>query len=369
MKDRDTTFDIMKGIGIALMVIGHSGAPFRDYIYLFHMPLFFMISGYLWNCHNADNIDKIVLYAKKKIKTLWVPYVVINVFFVVTNNLFLQLGIYTSDDSIFEIGEGTLNCKYHMLSTVEIVKEIGKNLMFYGEQSLGGATWFFRSLFLILIFHTIVMYVLKDVKEEKRIVLCIIGAMIGTTLINMRYEFVMKVMLHLRSLPFFAGYLAFLIGYCFKKIMKRYPRIFCKNLYSVPLIGGCIFILTLMSYVGKIELVTGECTNILFYCICCISGWFLCYSLAVRIPEFLKKIFSMLGKNTVEIVLFHFLAFKLVTFLYVFVTNSNRVLLAQFPVIYSVDYLWVPYTICGIVFPLCVAAMKKRVIGKMRAFR
>ena len=41
--------DTLKAIGIMLVFLGHSGAPFHDGIYLFHMPLFFIISGFLWN--------------------------------------------------------------------------------------------------------------------------------------------------------------------------------------------------------------------------------------------------------------------------------------------------------------------------------
>ena len=39
-KVRDATIDILKGIGIILMVAGHCGAPFTSYIYLFHMAIF-----------------------------------------------------------------------------------------------------------------------------------------------------------------------------------------------------------------------------------------------------------------------------------------------------------------------------------------
>lgn len=44
---RDTTWDAIKGIGIILMVVGHSGCPIyiRNFIYLFHMGLFFYVSG------------------------------------------------------------------------------------------------------------------------------------------------------------------------------------------------------------------------------------------------------------------------------------------------------------------------------------
>lgn len=44
---RDTTWDAVKGIGIILVVIGHSGCPayIHDFIYMFHMGLFFFASG------------------------------------------------------------------------------------------------------------------------------------------------------------------------------------------------------------------------------------------------------------------------------------------------------------------------------------
>lgn len=53
MKGRDNTIDIAKGIGIILVAIGHlsaSGICFLNPIlYLFHMPLFFVLSGFFCN--------------------------------------------------------------------------------------------------------------------------------------------------------------------------------------------------------------------------------------------------------------------------------------------------------------------------------
>lgn len=44
---RDETFDILKGIAIILVIVGHTDfGPFRAFIYSFHMPLFFFIAGY-----------------------------------------------------------------------------------------------------------------------------------------------------------------------------------------------------------------------------------------------------------------------------------------------------------------------------------
>lgn len=64
---RDRSLDIMKGIGILLVVFAHvyhnSGL-----IYLFHMPLFFILSG------AAMTYSKSGFSLKKKAKTLLIPY-------------------------------------------------------------------------------------------------------------------------------------------------------------------------------------------------------------------------------------------------------------------------------------------------------
>lgn len=42
--------DTAKAFGILLVYIGHCNIPgWNGYIYLFHMPFFFIISGFLWN--------------------------------------------------------------------------------------------------------------------------------------------------------------------------------------------------------------------------------------------------------------------------------------------------------------------------------
>ncbi len=63
--------DILRGIGILYMLIGHIGfGPEMDiYLHAFHMPLFFFLSGYLFSFP-----DDLNLYVQKKVKSLLVPY-------------------------------------------------------------------------------------------------------------------------------------------------------------------------------------------------------------------------------------------------------------------------------------------------------
>ena len=56
VSERYTWIDCIKGIGIFLVVLGHI---YKDnyiglWIYSFHMPLFFMLSGYLMYAKSVD---------------------------------------------------------------------------------------------------------------------------------------------------------------------------------------------------------------------------------------------------------------------------------------------------------------------------
>lgn len=64
--------DVAKGIGIICVMLGHLGSEMIDkVVFTFHMPLFFLISGYFLN----DSVP-ILEFIKKKAKQLLIPYYV-----------------------------------------------------------------------------------------------------------------------------------------------------------------------------------------------------------------------------------------------------------------------------------------------------
>lgn len=66
--------DIAKGIAILLMVLGHTSIPsvLSNFIWAFHMPLFFIASGWTTNWQKTDFKD----FTKRKIRTLLVPFLI-----------------------------------------------------------------------------------------------------------------------------------------------------------------------------------------------------------------------------------------------------------------------------------------------------
>ena len=64
-KNRNRSIDIMKGLLIVLVVLGHSQAPVHRFIYLFHMAAFFIISGYLWKDDYSKTKKSLLILIKK----------------------------------------------------------------------------------------------------------------------------------------------------------------------------------------------------------------------------------------------------------------------------------------------------------------
>lgn len=62
-KKRNVWIDALRGLAIILVLLGHNNPPFIKYIYGFHMPLFFMVSGDLFkdSISLKEHLRKIVV--------------------------------------------------------------------------------------------------------------------------------------------------------------------------------------------------------------------------------------------------------------------------------------------------------------------
>ncbi len=98
---RNNNVDILKGIGIVLVVIGHEikgllnsnmlgpaeqlSMQIYDFIYIFHMPLFFFASGFLY--YNVKKDTSIFDFIKIKFASLYIPYLIFMIIRIVSNVL------------------------------------------------------------------------------------------------------------------------------------------------------------------------------------------------------------------------------------------------------------------------------------------
>ena len=98
-RKHSTEISATKGLLIILMVIGHSVAPLEltNGIYLFHMPCFFLISGYLFK-EKYLNDTKQFIY--KKIKGLYFPFIKWSFIFLLLHNVFYNINFYNTEYNV-----------------------------------------------------------------------------------------------------------------------------------------------------------------------------------------------------------------------------------------------------------------------------
>lgn len=77
--ERRKDLDFAKGVGIILMVLGHSysagnGEGILCWLYSFHMPLFFIVPGIVYGTYREKTQNSLWIIVKKKAKRLLIPY-------------------------------------------------------------------------------------------------------------------------------------------------------------------------------------------------------------------------------------------------------------------------------------------------------
>ena len=271
--------DIARGIGIILMVIGHTidEGWKRSFIFSFHMPLFIMCSGHFFNKN-----EKIKTTIKKVILKLFLPYILCS--FIVSLILCMK-GQYS-------FGEGIIR----WLKQILVSRTFSGRFDFSKIDALG-VLWFFPLLGLIRIIFT-TSYKLCKSENINLSVIIVLLTYIGYLLGINKYW-----------LPFsFDVVLASIIFYYVGYLIKEYQIIdkIEKN-YLNLLIIATIWVIGIKY--NWIELATRSFPNGLWSYITAIAGVITIFEISKFISKyskFLKEILSWYGRNSMYILLFHY---------------------------------------------------------------
>ena len=212
-RKRTQWIDALKGYGILLVVFGHcitylenSGYAYEliwKYIASFNMPLFFMISGYLYRSGGQD--IKTVFF--KKLKTLGIPFLVATV-------LFIPLGYFRAKIT----GNG-----YSIADDIKYVLSLSA----FGH-TLNGVTWFLVALFWIYMIH----YMLTEKCRLSAIQCALAGMVMFVAALNMPG---LKYMPLGRWKVILTQYLIFALGY----VIKQYAlECKCRKVFWLNIIAG-----------------------------------------------------------------------------------------------------------------------------------
>ena len=125
------------------------------------------------------------------------------------------------------------------------------------------------------------------------------------------------------------------------------------------------WVLLICDNLGTIGLVSNNYKDPIYFLIVSLADWQFLYEISYFILKInlLKKVMICVGRNTLPVVILHFLCFKIVSYIEVIINGDPICLVAAFPTLYTNGLWWVAYTVVGLVSPVCLSLMWKK--GKL----
>lgn len=338
----NNTITVAKAIGIICVVVGHSGCPeyIRNLIYLFHMPLFFFISGY---CFKDKYLNVFRDFARQRIKGLYLPFIKWTCLFVLLHNLFFCLNLYNPQ---FGIGNGVLYYNFRDI----LLHLFYAIFRFDSQEQLLGVFWFINSLFFgYFIFYFCLKFI--DKSYFSLLILMILAYLL--ILFNVKVPYI----------GFRSIYPAFFItlGYIYKhRIEQSIPS---HRMHLLFFLGGGLLI---AAFFLKTEILKVSISSFFPYTLFAFIGCLFIINISKFICEYCNRYFtfiSYIGNHSFEIMTLHFLSFKLVSLIIINTSNLPSGMLAAFPVLSygEPNEWWILYSITGIMIPLLYCVFKDNI--------
>ncbi len=338
----------MKFFGIVYLLIWHSAIEgLNIFVISFFLQMFFFISGYFYKDTYSE---KPFVFLRKRIISLYIPYITFCSLFLVLNNIFVNYNLV--NDSLYITHENVI------FSCLRIV------LMMSGLQ-MAGAMWFVSSLFVASILFCCISalfrkkipfgHYLKE-NESVRFLFIVVLYLLGNYLSFVQVT--LPIYLDISLVLLFFYYL----GYLFKIYEEKIP-------FNIFLALSSLLTLLICTKFGYPQFGQRRYVDPSFILLCGTAGIYLNIYIAKKCAAYKRIEFvNYAGRNTIVILALHFLAFKIVSLMLIYSQNLSINLLSSFPTIKSANqyYRWL-YVISGLSIPLAVKYLFDKSYYKLKS--
>ena len=277
--------DTARALGIFLVVLGHNSVPpfIGKYIFSFHMPLFFFISGYLFDMGKYANFRD---FLTKKRDSILIPYFVFS---------FISYVFWAFFAIRFEESQGV----DILTPFIGIFYSNNK----YAPMTHNGVLWFLTCLFIVeLMFYLIRK---KTVNDHTLLLLLIASSIVGY-LGSVYVPFGMPWSTNVA----FTGIVFFGLGYLAKNNQGK----ICLNLllpHRILIILLCLGInVFFCSMNGQIDMNVNRYHNYFYFYIESMSGIGACIAISQLMRP--SRVLSYLGANTLLIFALHGIVLRII---------------------------------------------------------
>ena len=355
MENRDQYWDVVKGAGVLLVLIGHTGAWPTPYLYMYHVALFFFVAGYFYKDRYTAEPFR---YLGTRFSHLWWPCVKYGFAFVCLHNLLFSLGIYSD-----AAGVPLVNTRQFYGGT-EFLTALVHAFTLQSWEEMLLALWFIvmmlADLFLLCGLRHVAGRVAAGWRREGLVAAGVLlvylaGCWLTEHKIVLEYYFQLSCVL---LLPTYMGYV-----YQHGKHRLRWRWFLCLAggalVYYVYHHTGTWVELSQNRILGPKWFVLATGAGIAFHLGAC--------AVLQRLPV-IGSLLTYAGRKSLHVIALHFLAFKAAAYLYIKVKGLPLVLLAAFPVAgypLQAGRWWLVFVAVGFLLPLAAVWLYDRMLARV----
>lgn len=344
---RNVAISIAKGIAIILMVIGHAEAPemVTNFIYTFHMPLFFIASGYFFSEAAAADPWR---FCEKRFKGLYIPFLKWSIFFLLLHNVLFHFGILNEQ---YGNWTGGVTHPYTLHQVWQRLVLIVTSMSGYDE-FIAGAFWFFRGLMVASILYLVFFRLLNTklhISPSRAAFMIALGAVAFCA-----FHILSHTKLTYYPNGFWRetwGIFFFALGFLFKRYEAKIPSgAFLTAAYFILLCIAAKMHFSGMNNSGRLrDLWTLPITGSI--------GFLMVYQISRQIAmrgSWIRSLLTFIGDNTLYVFIFHIISFKVVSLMKIRWYDLDPAQIGCHMVIHynNTDFFWVLYSIAGVALPL-----------------
>ena len=353
MSSRVGYVDIVKGIAIIAVVMGHISVQlpecdclpsYRSLIYMWHVPLFFLVSGLFVDDRKVQR--GFFSFCWRKVKQLYLFALFFYIPALLLHNWFIELGWYRTD---VPIGNKIIS----EWSLMDMGLSIGKVLLCMVREPILGAMWFVYVLLFAFIGYAIITWVCGRMKIPdlwKFVVLCVL-AFVSSILTRVYGVMIPRVS------NVFPAMLLIDVG----RILFRYgvKRVRLDD-WRVAIVS-LVVLLILCTIFSGCFMNTNDFPDILVLVISAVSAFYLFSFIGSKIEHtIVGRVLSYFGRNSFWIMALHFVGFKICSLILICLFHQPVPLYMLNPDVGNSFSLWLMYLIFGIFISL----LPKLVFGK-----
>lgn len=355
---RNKNIDLIKGLAIFLVVLGHTYNPYcHDFIYLFHIAIFYIVSGFCHNRNYSNSIESIGLLFKKRIVSLWVPFMAYNFVFLCAHNLLIKIGFLTTDPNYLNLHSYLKDGYTDYLSLYSFFASLFKEVFFSSSRPFVGGLWFLGGLFYVTFFHVFIDFFLKKIGKEKyHLIISALLLVVGFVLYE-KYPFLKHICMILETEVLFS------LGVLLRE--KERSVLFGGSHYIMFVVY--FIILFCLSRFGTISIASVSIVNPVFFLVVSLCGFFLLWHFSEILchNNAISNFVNYVGIHTIPILALHTFMFKLITLIQIYVYSADWIMLSMNPV-WKNNWFWcIGYVLVGFTIPLVIA----RCFSKIRPLK